>query len=166
MKKAFTLVELLIVIGVLGIVAAILIPELQGHSARAMDTTAKDNLRILRNVVEVYAAQHNGTPPGYLNGDTTNTPTNASFAAQLTNATNVSGQTNPTPTALFPFGPYLPAMPLNPFNDSSTATVLANSDSFPEEAPGDTGWIYKPATKEIRINWPEADDSGTSYYDY
>jgi hypothetical protein len=44
--------------------------------------------------------------------------------------------------------------------------MLANGASFPGEAAGDTGWIYKPATETIRLNWPGNDDEGTRYYDY
>ncbi|GAH74356.1 unnamed protein product, partial [marine sediment metagenome] len=65
MKKAFTLVEILIVVAILGILAAIVIPQFQAHSQEAKEAAAKDNLRILRNAIELYAVQHGGVPPGY-----------------------------------------------------------------------------------------------------
>ena len=69
MKKAFTLVEVLIVVAILGILAAIVLPVFRSHSQKAKESAAKDNLRILRNTIEIYAAQHNGIPPGYKNND-------------------------------------------------------------------------------------------------
>ena len=73
MKKSFTLVELLIVVAILGILAAMTLPILQGHITEAKESAAKDTLRIMRNAIEIYAAQHNGVPPGYP-GDKTNLP--------------------------------------------------------------------------------------------
>ncbi len=68
-KYAFTLVEILIVVAILGILAAIVLPTFQDHVQQARESAAKDNLRILRNAIEVYAAQHNDVPPGYPNDD-------------------------------------------------------------------------------------------------
>lgn len=48
MNKGFSLVELLIVVAILGILAAIVMPEYQSHSQDAKEVAAKDNLRILR----------------------------------------------------------------------------------------------------------------------
>lgn len=68
MKKAFTLVELMIVVAVLGILAAIAVPAFQGHAARAKKSAAKDNLRMLRTAIGLYTSQHDNLTPGYLNG--------------------------------------------------------------------------------------------------
>ena len=54
MKKAFSLVEILIVIATLGIIAAIIIPLVQGHTQQAKETAAKENLRRLRRQIELY----------------------------------------------------------------------------------------------------------------
>jgi prepilin-type N-terminal cleavage/methylation domain-containing protein len=162
MKKAFTLVELLIVISVLGIIAALVIPEMKGHAAKTKEAAAKDNLRILRNAVEVYAAQHNGTPPGYSAGSVSA----LAFVNQLCMATNLSGDTAVPGTPGFDFGPYLPDIPDNSFNDLSDITILADGASFPAEATGDAGWIYKPAVKQIRLDYPGTDSIGDTYYEY
>ena len=53
MKKAFTIIELMIVIAILGILAAITLPSIQGHIASAKEATAKDNLHTFRVALEV-----------------------------------------------------------------------------------------------------------------
>ncbi len=167
MKRAFTLVEMLIVVAILGILAAIVLPTFQSHSQQAKESAAKDNLRILRNVIELYAAQHNDIPPGYLYGDTTATPTYLCFASQLIKATDAAGTIAPAGTAGYPLGPYIPSIPSNSFNNIKIMSVLGNNEQFPADATGETfGWIYKASAKEIRLNWPGTDKDGVRYYDY
>ena len=169
MKKAFTLVEVLIVVSILGILAALVIPQFRSHAEEAKESAAKDNLRILRQQIEIYAAQHNGVPPGYPYGDTTATPVYAFLAAQLIKPTDAAGKVAPlgTPAPSYPFGPYISTLPPNPFNNIRIISVLGNNEQFPADATGESfGWIYKPAAKEIRLNWPGTDKKGVRYYDY
>ena len=151
MNKGFTLVEVLIVVAILGILAAVVIPEFQSHSQEAKVSTAKDNLRILRNTIERYAAIHNGVAPGYYNNDTSRNPESLSFAKQLTELEH-----------------YLPKIPENPFNGQSAPRIVPDSEDYPQEPykPSSYGWIYKPATKEIRLNWSGTDSQGIRYFDY
>lgn len=164
MKKAFTLIEILIVVAIIGILAAIVLPALQGHIQQAKESAAKDDLRILRNTIEVYAAQHKGFPPSYKNGIFD--PIGTTFTRQLCWATTPDGVYAAPGTAGYPLGPYLSAIPTNPFNNKNTITVLSSGASFPDPATGTTGWIYKPSTKTIRLNYPGTDPEGVKYYDY
>ena len=46
--------------------------------------------------------------------------------------------------------------------------MIDNDEDFPAE-PLLTdlyGWIYKPATKKIKLNWSGTDKDGVRYYDY
>jgi len=165
MKKGFSLVELMIVVALLGILAAMALPAFQGHVSQAKASAAKDNLRILRGAIKIYAAEHNDAPPGYFNGDTSSTPLYTWFYIQLTAATNIDGQYVPDPSAQ-DFGPYISEKPKNPFNDKWMLRALANHESFPEEATGEYGWLYHAATETIRLDWPGTDSDGIRYYDY
>ena len=62
MKTGFSLVELIIVVAVLGIMAAIVVPQFQNQSTKAKEAVAKEGLRILRSAIELYTAQHSGIP--------------------------------------------------------------------------------------------------------
>jgi prepilin-type N-terminal cleavage/methylation domain-containing protein len=53
-KAAFTLVEILIVTAILGILAAIVIPEFQAHATQAKEAAAKESLRMLREAIDRY----------------------------------------------------------------------------------------------------------------
>ena len=148
-KKAFSLIELMIVVSILGIMAAIVVPLFQDNIQKAKEAAAKDSLRIFRTAIEAYAARNNGVPPGYPNNDPTQSP---SFGAV------VVGLVGPPQ--------YVRRIPENPFNDDSVATIIANGDSFPAAADGSTGWIYQPATKNIRLNYPGTDSEGVKYFEY
>jgi len=69
MKRAFSLVELMIVVAVLGIMAAIVVPQFQSYSTQAKEAVAKDSLRLLRGAIELYTGRHGGVPPGYKDDD-------------------------------------------------------------------------------------------------
>ena len=162
MKRAFTFIELLIVVAVIGILAAVVLPGLQDYSQNAKESAAKRNLQILRNAIERYAAQHNGIAPGYINNETSSTPNGMIFIKQLAMATNILGQAIDGN-----LGPYIVNIPENPFNGGKLVIVIDNSQPFPSEPPGGTqGWVYKPATKEIRLNYAGTDTQGQQYYSY
>jgi hypothetical protein len=44
--------------------------------------------------------------------------------------------------------------------------MLGNNEDFPAEATGDLAYVYKAASKAIRLDWPGVDNEGTRYYDY
>ena len=166
MKRAFSLVELMMVIALLGILAAIILPTFKGHVTEAKKATAKDNLRIYRSAIELYTAHHND-PPGYLNGLISTS--SATFLAQLMYTTDQNGQLSggsEVKTATYPFGPYLKTVPENPFNNRNTISVLGAGEDFPASATGQFGWVYQPQTKSMKLDWPGTDSEDIPYFDY
>jgi len=144
----FTLVEMLIVVGILGILAAIVLPEFQAHAAQAKEAAAKDTLRILREAIERYAAEHNDVAPGYPSNNPTMIPNFLQFGSQLKN------------------GGYISALAKNPFNGIVSVRIIKNGELFPAAPAGVNGWIYKPETKEFRIDSIGTDSQGNSYWGY
>ncbi len=168
MKRArgFTLVEILIVVVLLGVLAAIVIPSIGRSSLSARETTLAMNLNLLRRFIPVYTSQHLEVPPGYLNGVRTAAPTEEAFVYQATLSSNEQGQTANRGTAGYRWGPYISDVPANPFNRRDSILMLANGEPFPATADNQYGWIYKAATGEIRPGNSGTDESGTAYYAY
>lgn len=151
MKKGFTLIEVLIVVCMLSIMAAIVIPTYRSYSNQVKASTAKDDLQTLRTIIELYTSKHNGAAPGYPGNDIEQTPTQDAFRAQLGSGSYT-----------------VVKFPENPFNNLASVKILANADSFPSDpAETDTfGWIYQPFTRNFRLNWPGTDAEGVRYFDY
>jgi prepilin-type N-terminal cleavage/methylation domain-containing protein len=164
--KAFTLVEILIVVVLLGVLAAIVIPAVANCGTSARESTLAANLNLLRRFVLVYTAQHLEVAPGYLNGDTGAAPTDAAFRSQALLSSNAQGQTADRGTAGFNCGPYLSKIPANPFNGLDTIEMLSAGEDFPASADDAAGWICQPQTGEIRPNNGGSDLHGKPYYEY
>lgn len=89
-RKGFTLVEILIVVVILGILAAIVIPQFTNASTAAKESNLKSNLQTVRAQIELYKLDNNDVPP-------------ASAAALAAALADTGGKT------------YLKTMPDNPF---------------------------------------------------
>jgi prepilin-type N-terminal cleavage/methylation domain-containing protein len=57
-SKGFTLIELMIVVAIIGILAAIAIPNFMNYQCKAKQTEAKSNLGSIRTNMEAYRAEH------------------------------------------------------------------------------------------------------------
>ena len=66
-NRAFTLVEILIVVVILGILAAIVIPQFTSASESAKSSSLVSQLQTLRSQFELYQIQHNGDYPTLAN---------------------------------------------------------------------------------------------------
>jgi len=86
-NRGFTLVEILIVVVILGILAAIVIPQFSDAATEANDANLVSNLQTLRSQIALYRIQHSDDDP--------RTDSLANFTADM------------VPT-------YMQAIPLNP----------------------------------------------------
>lgn len=161
--KAFTLVELMIVVSILGILAAVVIPMHTDQTLLAKESAVKGNLNIMRTQIELYRLRHRGTPPGYVNGTAADA---ATLQLQFTGTSTEMGEVSASmvPVSPYLYGPYLKKIPENPFNRLSTIGYAAD---FATAANGtSSGWLYKKETGEIRLNWTGADRQNLSYCQY
>jgi general secretion pathway protein G len=67
--RGFTLVEIILVIIIIGILAAIIIPKFAGQTDKAKIATTKANLNSLRSAIRLFQSDNNGTPPADLSTD-------------------------------------------------------------------------------------------------
>ena len=123
-KTGFTLVEILIVVIILGILAAIVIPQFTNASQDARESALLSQLQTLRSQIELYKLQHKDKLPDLV---TSWDP--------MTTKTNIDGGA----VAPLDFGPYMQSAPTNPVNTLSNVT---NGDSALPGAAADCGFIY------------------------
>src|SRR6266404_9087661 len=133
-SNAFTLVEVMIVVIIIGVLAAIVIPQFSNASQSARENTLKDDLRFLRNQSLTYKILHGDVAPGYDNGNFNGNASEASYVAQMTLYTDAQGNTSAIQTDVFKNGPYLAKVPENPINHLNTIMVLQNNDAVPAQA--------------------------------
>ncbi|MFP4145989.1 MAG: type IV pilin protein [Phycisphaeraceae bacterium] len=130
--RAFTLVELLIVVVILGILAAIIVPNFTSASEESRTNSLAMTIFRVRHQLELYKQEHrNGWPPL------------AELEAHLTLASTAEGQTAEPGTDGYPLGPYLGKLPNNPCTDDA---------SIGTGGIGTSSWYYDETTGEFRAN--------------
>ena len=139
-NSGFTLVEILIVVVILGILAAIVIPQFSQASTEARESSLRSNLQSVRSQIQLYRIQHNDTLPANA----------AALTTALTIITNFDGDAWAAGDGA-QYGPYMRDIPDNPF---TTTNVIG-------DATGDAvDWIYDP-TPAVGEAYFVADDGGT-----
>ncbi len=178
-QRGFTLVELLIVVIILAILAAIVIPQFSSASTDAQEAALDSNLNALRSAIELYKVQHNGNYPGAVaaTGATCTVGaagtgainTQQAVIDQLTKYSSASGTTctafNSSATAANNtiLGPYLrkgiPADSIT--NSAAIAVATAGTPLAPSAATG--GWAYDVKSGQIVMNSNATDSKSVAY---
>jgi len=124
-NQAFTLVEILIVVVILGILAAIVIPRFANASKDAKRAALASQLNQVRAQVQLYTIEHGDQRPANLNGNNwTDLITQSVY-----NGTNR--------------GPYLPNIPVNPLNGFTNIAVVASDPTWGDPVVGaNVGFVY------------------------
>ena len=137
-SKGFTLVEILIVVIILGILAAIVIPQFSSASDDARQSSLVSDLQTLRSQLELYKVQHLDHYPHEASGDS-----GATWVAGGVLVDRLTGQTDMYGNAGTDFGPYLQKIATNPFNGLDTIEIdVAIGGSS-------AGWNFTSATGQI-----------------
>ena len=134
-RSGFTLVEILIVVVILGILAAIVIPQFTEASTEAKTSSLCTDLQSMRSQIELYKIQHNDNLPGVAFGNHTGT---AGFEASLTGQTDIYGAVGTT------YGPYMQKIPSNQFLDVTIADVVRVDGAAPGAETD--GWQFNTTT--------------------
>ena len=151
--KGFTLVEILIVVVILGILAAIVIPQFTEASTEAKESRLCTDLQTMRSQIELYKAQHNDKLPG---SETAVSVTgigsvgNATFVQAMTGYTDVDGNVQPAPGPNI-YGPYMQKIPTNGFNNLDTVTFNA-ATPLGQVGTNNAGWNLDPDTGKFQAD--------------
>ena len=132
-KRGFTLVEILIVVIILGILAAIVIPQFTNASTEARESNVRSQLQTLRSQIELYKLQHKDVPPELITGG-------AGQWEVFTQYTDIDGAVSATKDTTHIYGPYMNSAPVNPLSGFNVIAAAAANDG---------GWIYDEATGKI-----------------
>lgn len=157
-SKGFTLVELLIVVIILAILAAIIVPQFTGATDDAEQSAYDTNIANIRAAIDLYRQQHNEYPGAVtssggtcINGAAvTGAVGEPAFIAQLRNYTNAAGEacTGTDPNE-FKYGPYLKDdLPDNPLGANNTVVIVtAGVLGLTTSSTG--GWRFDSVTGEF-----------------
>ena len=134
-RNGFTLVELVVVVLILGILAAIAVPKVINNADEAADSGVAQTLASIRDAVELYKTQTNSG--GYPQGTSANIH-----------------------TKLKPYirGNNFPKAKVGSLNSSAIKIDAALT------VGGTEGWVYNPATGDIIINSSDLMSDGVTTY--
>ena len=165
---AFTLVELLIVVTIVGTLAVVAIPQLGDTSRDAKIAALDRNLSVVRTAIERYRHEHNSKFPGVVAIhekiaemqplEAHVSPVDA-LTKQLSLFSNAAGNTSARKSSDYPYGPYLRnGMPENPLPapsaEGAAAGVTVTKDTGPlgADVKPSTGWKMSSETGEFIAN--------------
>jgi general secretion pathway protein G len=177
-QAGFTLVELLIVVIILTVLAAIIVPQFTSATLDAKEAALDANLAKMRSAIELFHAQHGSVYPGAVATTGGTCPTGATAGTGAANSaqalmdhmlmySDASGKTCTIGDATFKYGPYVrkgfPSDSITGKGNVAGDIVVTSSGApiAPSAATG--GWAYDTKSGQIVMN-SNANDSRTQAY--
>ena len=170
-EAGFTLVELVIVVVILAILAAIVVPQVMGSRRDAGEAGLRSTLSVVRAAVERYAAQHGAKYPAAMaDGLGNGAGSEEAFKNQLLLCSDAKGNCSKTQAPGFVCGPYVrkefPAVPCGDQVGKSTVKVVDTAEPLCADGSAKVGWIYSYKTGEIICNDVSVDGQGKKLSEY
>ena len=145
--KGFTLIELMIVVAIIGILAAIAIPKFADLVTKSKEASIKGSLGSVRSAVSIYYSDNEGVNPG-------------SSAGELATALTANSR----------YLQELPAIAIpNNTNHSSNHTSNRGVDmnvgggATANDAAGGSAWYYNAGVGHVAVNCSHRDTKGSSW---
>jgi len=141
-RCGFTLVEVLIVVVIMAVMAAVVIPQFSTSTDDTKRSASQFNLSCIRRVIQNYRAHHGQMP---LVNDTQN------IADILTNKTRIDGTIDNINGV---YGPYVDVFPANSFSNSVSFKLITSDPATTSDvtAGGTGGWLYNKTTGGIWLD--------------
>ncbi len=150
-EHGFTYIEIVILVAILSIVAALLFPYIKTLQEKGREAATKANISAIKSAISIYYGDHEGVWPATLDVD------------------------NKTPG--YGFGDYLPTMPkvkvtyppdrkLNPSGNEVTYKSFQADPSLEKPNIFGKGWRYEKETGRIWVNSTLLDSEGMPYSSY
>ncbi len=143
LQLGFSLIELVIVVVIIGIIAAIAVPRFSSAIEKSADAAVAQNVAVLQKAIDLYTAEHADLSPAREAGGATSTPN--AMIRRLIQRTDASGALESTGI----YGPYLRAWPENPANGRRSLRIdgaAAGANTH--------GWRFDSATGVIQSDAP------------
>jgi prepilin-type N-terminal cleavage/methylation domain-containing protein len=165
-QKGFTLVELMIVVAIIGILAAVAIPKFAQMLEKSREGATKGNLSAIKSAVSNYYADQQGTYPGtslntatwssVINGSTTTYPAFVPQYIDQLSAVKVTAAGTFNSSATQNGGPGVGA------SAAQVTTATWSSIPFPTNTTG-SGWKYDMSIGAVWVNSGLVDMTNNSY---
>ena len=135
-RTAFTLIELVVVVLVVGILAAVAAPRMMDAADSAQEAALRQSLLVLRNAIEYHRAQNDAYP-----GDS---GTEADLKADLE--------------------AFIKSFPVNPVKESASVAVQTTGAEITSALNGSIGWRYDNKSGQIVANSNGTGSDGIRYH--
>ena len=153
-RKGFSLAEILIVLGIMGILATVVVLNFAGSDTGAKEESLKGNVAVLREALDLFKADHGWYP---CDPSDWNSAGNATyFARQLVEFTNSAGKPSKTKSTSYKYGPYLKKFPEDPVSglntvyiDSKKERIFGELAKAVSKGSGKGGWYYEALSGNI-----------------
>ena len=144
-EQGFTLIELMIVVAIIGILAALALPKFASLVEKSREAATKGNLNSMQSAISIYYGDTEGVYPDYL------------IVSQL-----------------YTFSRYLEAMPPvkathsgigNGISESPSGTQVVHTSNENILVTG-TGWLYSSISGHVYVNSSARDSKNSPYSTY